>query len=411
MGPPVNKRRHKRGNNEAKANVPHKVLRRDYDAFRPAQSIHRGKYLASMGLDAGSLLSTPATHDPSTAAKIVSDRKPPSSKGTATEILPEDTATAEVNIQFSVRSPKSGRSSSVPSIVGSSAVPISLDQYNITLVRQVAMGSQLRLRFEQEVRLLKKARSKIARRDQRIQVREEEIQNFDQEIHGLQNQTKNLKTLLKNELDMNKSVEAKNAELAKELDSLRARFSDLQVSNKRLSDQVLNLQAHVMDEEKIKAAFEEFKKYEDDKVEQRCAEMGGRLDKLSVDFDEELYPHMLTAIARLCWVIGHDLRLAVMKCAESLEIRQAFADVVSAGHAKYMSEGLKYDIENSKADRDLADVEAYKLESNNKLVKALQDFKDLKYPMIDQLEKLKDTSMDLIMTSLYLESDTGEDAP
>ncbi|GKG01245.1 hypothetical protein Tco_0305950, partial [Tanacetum coccineum] len=52
----------------------------------------------------------------------------------------------------------------------------------------------------------------------------------------------------------------------------------------------------VTGEEKIKVAFEEFKKYEDDKVEQRCAKMDARLDKLSVDFDEELYSHMLTAI-------------------------------------------------------------------------------------------------------------------
>nr|GFC25039.1 hypothetical protein [Tanacetum cinerariifolium] len=81
-------------------------------------------------------------------------------------------------------------------------------------------------------------------------------------------------------------------------------------------------------------AFEEFKRYEDDRVEQRCAELDACLDALSIDFDEELYLHMLTAIAGRRWVIGHALRLAMMKCAESLEIRQAFADVVSAGVAK-----------------------------------------------------------------------------
>ncbi|GJZ12225.1 hypothetical protein Tco_0547455 [Tanacetum coccineum] len=60
MGPLVNKRRRKRGNNEEEANAPPKVLRMDHDTFFPAQSTHRGKYLASMGLDASSLLSTPA---------------------------------------------------------------------------------------------------------------------------------------------------------------------------------------------------------------------------------------------------------------------------------------------------------------------------------------------------------------
>ncbi|GKG19867.1 hypothetical protein Tco_0376966, partial [Tanacetum coccineum] len=84
-----------------------------------------------------------------------------------------------------------------------------LGRYNINLAQQVAMGSQLRLRFKQEVRLLKKARAQIAKRDQRIQVRDEEIKRLDQEIqslqtveeevHGLRNRTKNLKTLIEAE--------------------------------------------------------------------------------------------------------------------------------------------------------------------------------------------------------------------
>ncbi|GKC67078.1 hypothetical protein Tco_1099676, partial [Tanacetum coccineum] len=126
------------------------------------------------------------------------------------------------------------------------------------------------------------------------------------------------------------------------------------------------LQAQVTGEERIKAAFKEFKKFEDNKVEHRCAEMDVRLDKLSVDFDEELYLHMLTTIAGRRWVIGHSLRLAVMKCAGSSEIRQAFADVVSTGLAKGMSEGLKYDIEHGKDGRNLVDVEAYDLKANSK---------------------------------------------
>ncbi|GKD44558.1 hypothetical protein Tco_1269203 [Tanacetum coccineum] len=289
MGPLVNKRRRKRGNNEEEANAPPKVLRMDHDASLPTQSTHGGKYLASMRLDASSLLSMPAAQDPSTAMKSVSDPEPlsyakphSSSKGTATEIPTEDVATAEFNVQFSEGSPESGRSTSVPSVVGSPGsiyqpgwgmtndcrldtpdacqdvvdhiVPLGyfsklrhlpnadfFNQYNINLARQVAMGSQIRLRFEQKVRLLKKARSKIARRDQRIQVREEEIKKLDQElqslraveseVHDLQNQKKNLKTLLEAEVDMKKAAEAKNAELTKELDSLRVQFSDLQVSN------------------------------------------------------------------------------------------------------------------------------------------------------------------------------------
>nr|GFD09895.1 hypothetical protein [Tanacetum cinerariifolium] len=56
----------------------------------------------------------------------------------------------------------------------------------------------------------------------------------------------------------------------------------------------------------------------------------------------------------------------MMKCAESVEMRQAFMDVVSAGIAKGMNEGLKHG-----------------------------------------LEGLKDAPIDVIMAALYLKSDTG----
>nr|GEV03724.1 hypothetical protein [Tanacetum cinerariifolium] len=64
----------------------------------------------------------------------------------------------------------------------------------------------------------------------------------------------------------------------------------------------------------MKAAFEEFKRYKDDKVEQRCAEMDARLDKLRL--------------------------------------------------AKGMCKGLKHGIEHGRAGRDLADIEAYDPEAD-----------------------------------------------
>ncbi|GKB94549.1 hypothetical protein Tco_0980686 [Tanacetum coccineum] len=175
-----------------------------------------------------------------------------------------------------------------PPSLGRQAVYISRDGV------QVAMGSQLRLRFEQEVRLRKRATEKIAKHKQ--------FEDF---------------------------AEA-------EVDMKNPRGLRMLISCKR------NL----------------------GKPPSRYAKMDARLDALSIDFDEELYPHMLTAIAGRRWVIRHGLRLA--------------------------------------AGRDLADVEAYDPEANNKLVKALQDLKDLKYPMIDQLEKLKDWIRDLRPSSSQL---------
>nr|GEY23347.1 hypothetical protein [Tanacetum cinerariifolium] len=240
----------------------------------------------------------------------------------------------------------------------------------------VAMGSQLRLRLEQEVKLLRKYVARVARRDKIIQAREHEINN--------------LKELLEVEADIKKATKDKSAKLSQELEDMRALFLDLQVSNDRLSQQVATLQEHVSEEEKLKAAFEEFKQYEDSRVEQRYAEMDARLDALSIDSDEELYPHMLIAITGRRWMIGRGLRLAVMKCDESLELRHVFVDV---------------------AQLNLEATKAYDPEAEAKYIAALQALKDLTYPLVDQLEGLKDAPMDVIMAALYLESDTGDDAP
>ncbi|GKE12854.1 hypothetical protein Tco_1416405 [Tanacetum coccineum] len=84
--------------------------------------------------------------------------------------------------------------------------------------------------------------------DWKIQATEEEIKKLDEEIrslrtvetevHGLRNRTQNLETLLEAEVDMKKVAEAKSVDLASELESLRAQFSDLQVNNHQLSQQV-----------------------------------------------------------------------------------------------------------------------------------------------------------------------------
>nr|GEU59106.1 reverse transcriptase domain-containing protein [Tanacetum cinerariifolium] len=110
---------------------------------------------------------------------------------------------------------------------------------------------------------------------------------------------------------------------------MRAQFSKLQVSNERLSQQFDALQQHVSREETLKAAFEDYKRQQDQMVEQRCAEMDARLDAM-----------------------------------------------------------------------------AYIL-----MKSSLQSLKDLKLPLLDQLKGLNDAPMDVIMASLYLEDDTGDDAP
>nr|GEU72458.1 hypothetical protein [Tanacetum cinerariifolium] len=264
MGPRVIKEHRKKGNDEVDANVPPKVLRKNHADSRPTQSTIGGKSLASMGLETGSTFPVPTLQETPTDVSDLDGLSFANPQSIPKQDVVQSSKGAAI-----VGDPES-ENTSFTSMVGS---PESI--YQPEWARKVAMGSQLRLRFEQKAKLLKKSIAQVARRDQRIQARENEI--------------KNLEALLEAETDMKKAAEAKNAELVKELENLRAQFTDIQ---------------------------------------------------------------------------------RFMKCGESTELRKVFADVVSAGIAKGLSEGLKYG-----------------------------------------LKSLKDASIDVIMASLHLESDYGEDAP
>nr|GEV85209.1 hypothetical protein [Tanacetum cinerariifolium] len=282
------KERRKRGHDGVDTNAPPKVPRRDHADPCPTESTREGKSLTAIELGMGSTRPTPTP------------------QGALWTML--DTPEACQDLVDHVAPP--GYFSKLRHLHNDDF----LKQYNVNLARKVAMGSQLRLRFEQEAKLLKKSVAQVARRDKRIQARENEI--------------KNLETLLEAEANMKKAAEDKSAELSQELENMRALVSDLQVSNNRLSQQVSTLQEQVNGEEKLKAAFEEFKQYED-----------------------------------------------------------------------------------NRAKLDLEAIEAYDPEAEAKYIAALHALKNMKYPLVDQLKSLKDALMDVIMASLHLKSDTGDDAP
>nr|GEZ09418.1 hypothetical protein [Tanacetum cinerariifolium] len=317
--PPTAAESRKRGRDGTDVNAPTKSLRRDHADPRPSWSSHGGKSLAAIQLGLTSTIFVPedgpaGVSDPDPLSFADPPSRPPadvaqSSQGIAAAGDPESenaSSPAEVGSPESVYRSEWGVTNgslldtpkACQDLVDHIA-PLGyfselrhmhndefLRQYNVNLARQVAMGSQLRLRLEHEAKLLRKSVAQVARRDKRIQAHELEI--------------KNLEALLEAEANRKKAAKDRSAGLSQELENLCAQFSDLQ----------------------------------------RCEEMDARLDALSIDFDEELYPHMLTAIAGRRWAL-----------------------------------------------------------------------KDLKYPLVDQLESLKDASIDVIMAALYLESDTRDDAP
>nr|GEU54193.1 transposase (putative), gypsy type [Tanacetum cinerariifolium] len=349
-GPHLVKERRKRGNDGVDTNAPPKVLRRDHVDPRPTESTCGRKSLAAIEL--GMRFTHPV----------------PTSQGAPMDVNDPDL--------LSFTDPQSRPSADVTQSSNGAATARDPKSKNTSFTSMVASPESF----------------------------------IDQNWAG-ENKIKNLETLLEAESDMKKATEGRSIKLSKELENMWALFLDLQVSNNHLSQQVSTIQVQVMGEENLKAAFEEFKQYKDNQVKQRCVKIDARLDALSIDFDEELYLHMLIVITGRMWEIGHGLRLAVMKCGESTKLRQAFVDIVLVAITKGMSEGRKNGVKHGKTNLSLEAIEAYNPEDEAKYITALHALKDLKYPILDQLGSLKDTPMDVIMAFLHLKSDTRDDAP
>ncbi|GJZ17464.1 hypothetical protein Tco_0553587 [Tanacetum coccineum] len=204
--------RRKRKAKEVEANAPAKVLRRDHHSVRPEDHAHPEETIGGTGVGEGSTAPIPEITGTPTGSKNISDPDPLSCAKPAPipkQGHPEEREVPLIRTQrnlhhLHLRADPQGRYINRD---GLRHLPNEefLNQYNINLAWQVAMGSQLRLRFEQEARLLRKAKAQVSKRDQRIQVKENE----------------NLGTLLEAEADMRKAAKAKNADLSKELERLR----------------------------------------------------------------------------------------------------------------------------------------------------------------------------------------------
>nr|GEV23089.1 hypothetical protein [Tanacetum cinerariifolium] len=279
-GPPTVRESRKRGPEGVDANAPPKSLRRDH-TDRPSGSSRGGKSLAAMQLCLNSNVFISEgipddVNDPDPLAFAVLRRVLLSSQGVT---VAEDPGSKNASSPIEVLSPGSVYRPEWGVTNGSLLDTPEACQDLVDHV--VPPGYFAKLRHMPNDEFLRQYN--VARREKRIQDRELEIKNL--EVH------------LETEAEMKKAAEGKNAKLVRELEDIRAQFSGLQVSNEHLSQQVAALREQVSGEEKLKAAFEEFKRW------------------------------------------------------------------------------------------------------------------DLKFSLLDQLEGLKDAPMDVIMAALYLESDTGEDAP
>ncbi|GJT22424.1 hypothetical protein Tco_0892361 [Tanacetum coccineum] len=154
------------------------------------------------------------------------------------------------------------------------------------------------------------------------------------------------------------------------------------------------------------AGLEEFRQ----RVEGLLEKQEEKLRKLSIEYDEELYPHMLSAIAERRWLISHGMRLAAMSTLESQEVKQSFGDVVKCALARGKAEAVEELHEKKLLTVPAAQVPGYNENAYEELVAAMEAMKLLELPHIAQLERDQDYPIDVIMAGLTLARHATEGA-
>ncbi|GJS08290.1 hypothetical protein Tco_0365086, partial [Tanacetum coccineum] len=133
----------------------------------------------------------------------------------------------------------------------------------------------------------------------------------------------------------------------------------------------------------------------------KVAKLDANLLEMALHLEGKFYPHILTNISGRRWLLTRGVRLAVVKCLNSLEYLTALGSAISRSIEKGMQDGLLADINHGKAGKSLADVVSYNLAAEADYNSALlQRLREMDFPLHAELSSHKDESTADIMDLL-----------
>ncbi|GKC70900.1 hypothetical protein Tco_1116783, partial [Tanacetum coccineum] len=259
-----------------------------------------------------------------------------------------------------------------------------LDGFNINSAQHACMVSKLRLRYDHEIMSRERFQKKftksfvvIQQRDAKIVVLKAKLgitEKESAEVSGLRKRASDLEAAVATKASEVVTLIVQNAELLVKFFALELIREELNGKLSQLTTNYDSLRSEVVGEAKMR---EEFVSQQDAaawRFEERVVGLDARITEVKHDMDTDLYPHMLTVISRRRWVLGHGVRLTVMKCAQSFECHSALGKVISLAINKGSRQGLEAGVEHGKAGRVLAQVKAYDPDVENKYVATVKDF-------------------------------------
>ncbi|GJU16351.1 hypothetical protein Tco_1144317 [Tanacetum coccineum] len=303
---------------------------------------------------------------PTLAAKEVTETPPPNVEATSDSSAPVTHAAQSP--------PQTG-----PKAFDGMPVDQLIEEFDMVTAQQAALVAQLRARFSNE-------RSQIIQKDEEILLLKTQLADAQAEAESARSYAQHL---AEEKMALLVKVEQERADAAEYKASCHWAVKYLEGGKNN----------HF-------AGLDDFRH----KVEGLLEKQEEKLRKLSIEYDEELYPHMLSTIAERRWLISHGLRLAAMSTLESQEVRQSFGDVVKCALARGKAEAMEELHEKKLLTVPAAQVPGYNQKAYEELVAAMNAMKLLELPHIAQLERDQDYPIDVIMAGLTLARHATEGA-
>ncbi|GKB29994.1 hypothetical protein Tco_0869395, partial [Tanacetum coccineum] len=260
--------------------------------------------------------------------------------------------------------------------------------------------------------LLKEAKAaEVARLRAQVSAAEATEKMHDDEIDALKQRNMALEnendSLYGKVTELQSSVSDKDLELK----DLNVAVSSLKSQNDGLVDQVhalettcSSLRDQVSGYERLKEQIKEFQDSQMNIVNDKVAKLDVDLLEMDLHLEKKFYPHLLTTISGRRWLLTRGVKLAIVKCLNSLEYLTALGSAISRAIEKGMQNGLSVGIDHEKAGRSLANVVAYNPAAEADYNSALQRLREVDFPLLAELSSHKDASDADIMDLLRLES-------
>ncbi|GJS53452.1 hypothetical protein Tco_0626814 [Tanacetum coccineum] len=232
-----------------------------------------------------------------------------------------------------------------------------LDAFNINYAQHTYMVSDLRLRYEHEIMTREKFQKKFTDNCVVIQQCDVEIADLKNRLEKAEHEATEVVVLHGHVSELEAGMAVKSGEVY-----------TLTKQNAELLGKCLRHE--VAGESKLREEFKSFQDAAEQNFEERANALDARIADVRRDMDNDLYLHMLTAIARWRWVVLHGFCLVVYKCARSVEFRSALGKVISMAINKGIQQGLEAGVVHGGAGRSLSQIEAYDPDTEGKYVAA-----------------------------------------